>query len=297
MLRAMRTTPFETVDVFTTERFGGNPLAVFPDAAGLAEADLQRIAQEFNLSETSFVFPPQDPAHTAHVRIFTPVRELPFAGHPNVGTALVLAARGGGRPERMVFEEAAGLVTVRFDWPAPGSVGHPRAAVEAPVPLSLGAPIPVGLVAACTGLSAADIVTSAHAPLVAGMGAHFVIAEVTADALGRAAPDLVAIRGATGGPTGFSIHLHAHTPQGRQSRMFAPLSGIIEDPATGSANLVLSALLLSLGTAPRHSLPIRQGREMGRPSFLHTEAWRTPDGIRASVGGSAVPVLSGTLRL
>src|SRR5215469_11286687 len=105
---------FVTVDVFTTAKFGGNPLAVLPDARGLATAQMQAIAAEFNYAETTFVLPPQDTAHTAHVRIFTPRAEMPFAGHPNVGTAFVLAteANRAGRPltEPFVFEEKAGLV-------------------------------------------------------------------------------------------------------------------------------------------------------------------------------------------
>ena len=99
---------FATVDVFTDRRFGGNPLAVFPDAQGLSAADMQALASEFNLSETTFVLPPADPSHTARVRIFTPRSEVPFAGHPNVGTALVLAARAEEPPDTMMFEEAAG---------------------------------------------------------------------------------------------------------------------------------------------------------------------------------------------
>src|SRR5215213_8648863 len=106
--------PFQTVDVFTDRKFGGNPLAVIPDAQGLSGEQMQAIAAEFNLAETTFVLPPQDTAHTAHVRIFTPKAELPFAGHPNVGTAFVLASRDGalGRAagDRLIFEEKAGLV-------------------------------------------------------------------------------------------------------------------------------------------------------------------------------------------
>src|SRR4029453_15560480 len=107
---------YEVVDVFTTSRFGGNPLAVITDARGLDDALMQGIAAEFGFSETPFVRPPADPQHTAHVRIFTPIAEMPFAGHPNVGTAFVLARRGAafGRPagEQMCFEERAGLVGV-----------------------------------------------------------------------------------------------------------------------------------------------------------------------------------------
>src|SRR2546430_7994160 len=100
---------FTTVDVFTDRKFGGNPLAVFPDARGLSTEQMQSIAAEFNLAETTFVLPPQDPKNTAQVRIFTPKAEMPFAGHPNVGTAFVLARLGRAKGDRMVFEEKAGL--------------------------------------------------------------------------------------------------------------------------------------------------------------------------------------------
>ena len=289
---------FETVDVFTTVRFGGNPLAVFPNARGLDGAAMQAIAREFNLSETTFVLPPQDPAHTAHVRIFTPQHELPFAGHPNVGTALVLAARAPSRPDAMVFEEGAGLVRMAFDWTGP----HPRATLDAPVPLETGVTIPAGIVAACTGLQSGDVLEALHPPIVAGVGTAFVIAEVTPEALARAAPDTAAIRQASTNfavrPLGFPVHLHALMPDGRRrTRMFAPLSGVPEDPATGSANVALVALLLSLGSAETLALEIEQGVEMGRPSLLYATARRAPDGVRASVGGSAVAVLRGTISL
>ena len=286
---------FETVDVFTTTRFAGNPLAVVIDAQGLDTAAMQRIAREFNLSETTFVLPPADPVNTAQVRIFTPVHELPFAGHPNVGTALVLAARAVARPEAMVFEEVAGLVPITFDW----SGEAPRATLDAPQPLSLGETIPAATVAACAGLEAADVLTTLHEPIVAGVGTSFVLAEVTAKALARAAPDLLAMRAAAQrhpAPPGFPVHLHARTPAGRRTRMFAPLSGIIEDPATGSANVALAALLLSLSDAEALTVTLEQGVEMGRPSLLHAGARRAPDGVRAWIGGSAVTVMRGTIQ-
>ena len=284
---------FETVDVFTTERFGGNPLAVFPDARGIEPGQMQRIAREFNLSETTFVLPPRDAAHRAEVRIFTPVAELPFAGHPNVGTALVLAWQAGTRPETMVFEERAGLVPIRFDW----SGAHARATLEAPQVLSLGPEIPAAVIAACAGLAAEDVLSGVHAPVVAGVGNSFAIAEVTPEALARAMPDAGAMRLAlqsySMGKPGFSLHLHARTPRGLRTRMFAPLMGIQEDPATGSANVALAALLLSVGGGGRMEVEIEQGVEMGRPSLLFAGAWRAADGIRAWIGGSAVAVMRG----
>jgi trans-2,3-dihydro-3-hydroxyanthranilate isomerase len=286
---------FETVDVFTTVLFGGNPLAVFPDARGLDAVAMQRIAREFNLSETTFVFPPADPAHTAHVRIFTPMHELPFAGHPNVGTALVLATAAGDRPGTMLFEEAAGLVRMVFDW----SGEHPRATLDAPVPLAVEQTIPVETIAACAGLEPRDVLSSLHEPVVAGVGTFFVIAEVTAEALGRAVPDATAIAAAAkrypGPAIGFPVHLHASTERGRRTRMFAPLSGIVEDPATGSANVALAALLLSVSGADEMSIVLEQGVEMGRPSTLYAGARRAADGVRSWIGGSAVPVLRGSI--
>src|SRR5918911_1168207 len=141
---------YEVVDVFTTTRFGGNPLAVIPDARGLSDALMQRIAAEFGYSETTFVLPPADAQHTAHVRIFTPTTEVPFAGHPNVGTAFVLARRGAvfGQPvgERMRFEERAGVVGVTV-LRADGAVTG--AAITAPRALEVGQEVAVDLVAAC----------------------------------------------------------------------------------------------------------------------------------------------------
>lgn len=286
--------PFETVDVFTTTRFGGNPLAVVTDGRGLDTAAMQRIAREFNLSETTFVLPPQDPANTAHIRIFTPMTELPFAGHPNVGTALVLAWARGDQPETMTFEETAGLVRITLDWSGPS----PRATLDAPQPLTLGQTIPPATIAACAGLSEADILTALHTPVIAGVGTPFVIAEVTADALARASGDTTAMRAAaTKFPVraGFPLHLHAKTPTGRRTRMFSPLSGIPEDPATGSANVALAALLLSLSDQPDLTIQLEQGIEMGRPSLLYAGAYRAPDGVRAWIGGHVVPVSRGVI--
>ena len=288
--------PFETVDVFTTVRFGGNPLAVVTDASGLDTAAMQRVAREFNLSETTFVFAPQNPANTAHIRIFTPMTELPFAGHPNVGTALVLAWARGDHPGTMAFEEAAGLVHINFDWAGE----FPRATLDAPQPLMLGQTIPPATIAACAGLVEADILTALHPPVIAGVGTPFVIAEVTPDALARASGDTTAMRAASiqfPVRAGFPLHLHAKTPAGRRTRMFSPLSGIPEDPATGSANVALAALLLSLSDQASLAIQLEQGVEMGRPSLLYAGAHRAADGVRAWIGGNAVPVSKGVIDL
>jgi len=294
----MRSFRFETVDVFTDRRFGGNPLAVFPEAEGLADAEMQALAAEFNLSETTFVLPPENPAHTARVRIFNRVAEMAFAGHPNVGTAHVLARLGRDRDGVLLFEELAGLVEVRVERDAAGVVTG--AIIAAPQPLSLGPEMPVALLAACIGLDPAEVMVEAHRPVMASVGNAFVLAEVAPEALGRAAPDLAQFARAAAafpalGPRRLPLYLYAREAEpGRlRARMFSPLSGTIEDAATGSAAAPLAALLLSLGGAAEGRFEITQGVEMGRPSLLRAAARRADDGIRATVGGGCVPVLRG----
>lgn len=283
---------FVTVDVFTTQRFGGNPLAVFPDARGLSDADMQSLTREFNLSETTFVLPPENALNTARVRIFTPARELPFAGHPNVGTGWVLAQEGRAQGGRLRFEELAGLVEI--------AVGDGVVTVAAPQPLSLGETLDPPNVAACAGIALADVVTT-HAPVSASTGNPFFFAEVTPEALTRAAPDLAAFRRAIATRPGLdgrlSLYLFAHDGGKLRTRMFGPLLGVAEDPATGSAAVTLGALLLSRGAEARARYDMVQGVEMGRPSMLVVEAWRDGEAIRASVGGSCVPMLRGEVEL
>lgn len=288
---------FVTIDVFTDRRFGGNPLAVFPDARGLSDGDMQALAREWNYSETTFVLPPADGAHTARVRIFGPAHELPFAGHPNVGTALVLAARMDAPPDVMLFEEPAGLVRVGLSM----RDGAPMATLEAPVPLQLGPEVPVALLAACAGLHTCQVLTGTHPPVVASVGLGFAVAEVAPDALASIIPDTGAFRQALAvAPSregGFALLAYCRDGDAVRARMFAPLAGIPEDPATGSAACALAGLLLSRTDIPEHRLTIRQGVEMGRPSLLHAHAARTADGIRAGVGGGAVIVFRGLASL
>jgi len=301
----MPTYEFVTVDVFTDRRFGGNPLAVFPDARGLSDEQMQALAGEFNLSETTFVLPPNDPRHHAKVRIFTPRAELPFAGHPNVGTGYVLARRDANPPEHYVFEEAAGLVRVHVLRSGDTVTG---ARISAPRALSIDIDIPVDVVAACAGLAEHDIATTAHTPLVASVGTPFVIAEVAGvEALSRAMPDIGAFRTAAarfdGVATRFSLHLYARQDGDATrlaARMFAPLCGVLEDPATGSANAALAALLTSLAPGENADLSyeIAQGVEMGRPSQIIASARKTAEGpVLATVEGSCVDMLRGSVEL
>ncbi|MGE5339516.1 MAG: PhzF family phenazine biosynthesis protein, partial [Gemmatimonadota bacterium] len=260
---------------------------------------MQSLAAEMNYSETTFVLPPSDPSNTARVRIFNRTSEMPFAGHPNVGTGCVLAAQGRASGDVLRFEEIAGLVEVRVTRDARGGIAGTH--IAAPQPLSTGPDLPVDGVAACAGLSAHDLVLHAHPPRIASVGLPFCFVEVTSDALTRAAPDLGAFRRLAQGldqpPDRLSLHLYARTDAKThdrlRARMFAPLSGTVEDPATGSANAALAAFLLSLGGAAEGQFEIAQGVEMGRPSLLIASARRGADGIRATVGGGCVDVLRG----
>jgi trans-2,3-dihydro-3-hydroxyanthranilate isomerase len=288
---------FVTVDVFTGTRFGGNPLAVFPDARGLSDAEMQALAAEFNLSETTFVLPPDDPANTARVRIFTPKVEMPFAGHPNVGTGFVLASERGG--DALRFEEIAGLVDIRIERDAAGAVA--QAVIAAPLPLALGEEFTPVQLAGCAGIEPWEVVTENHRPMQASVGNPFVLMEVTPAALTRAAPDTAEFRRVAQTIPALAsraaIYLYARDGASVRARMFSPSLGVGEDPATGSAATPLAALLLKLSGAERGAWDIAQGVEMGRPSLLRTTATRGPDGIRATVGGGCVWVLEGEARL
>ncbi|ULH16982.1 PhzF family phenazine biosynthesis protein (plasmid) [Deinococcus sp. KNUC1210] len=290
---------FVTLDVFTDRPFGGNQLAVFPDARGLSDAEMQALAAEFNLSETTFVLPPEDPANTARVRIFHRTAEMPFAGHPTVGTAFVLADRA--QNDLLRFEEIAGLIEVRLDRDGAGTVVG--ATIAAPQPLTVGAELPVALAAACAGIAPDGIVTANHLPTIASDGGNpRLLLEVTEPALAAAAPDLAAFRRALAARPSFggklSLYLYRRGEATLHARMFSPLTGTWEDAATGSAATPLAGFLLHLSGDANGAWDIVQGVEMGRPSLLRTAAWRTADGgIRASVGGGCVLMMRGEVIL
>ena len=295
---------FVTVDVFTDTRFAGNPLAVVLNADGLSTEQMQAIAAEFNLSETTFVLPPKDAANTALVRIFTPRYEMPFAGHPNVGTAFVLAREGTsyGRAvgsDRVVFEEIAGLVPITLMTEGGSVVG---ARLQSPQPFTLGDAVPTDLIAEAMGVPENDVMTDHHAPCIASCGTPFVLAElrsrsVLAAAAGHA--DVFARRVSKLPAASILIY----TREGGdgvdlRSRMFSPRHGIPEDPATGSANVALIGLLAHLRPERDFTLTktIAQGVEMGRPSLLYAEAIKR-DGVvtQTFIGGRCVPMMSGTI--
>ena len=295
---------FITVDVFTDTQFGDNPLAVVIDANGLSSEQMQKIAAEFNLAETTFVLPPKAAGHTAHVRIFTPRAEMPFAGHPNVGTAFVVAREGScyGRPlsgQSLMFEEAAGLVRMELLKQGSEITG---ARLAAPQPLVVGDTMAPEVVAEACSIAAADIETRNHPPCIAGCGAPFVFAELKQrGALAAAQPRVDVFTRHFPRERVTGIHLYVRTDEDAldlQSRMFAPLHGVFEDPATGSANVALVGLLAKLRREPdlRLSLKIGQGVDMGRPSLLQAHADKTAGQVVATfIGGNCVPVMRGVL--
>ena len=293
-----------TVDVFTDRAFGGNPLAVILDAGGLSTAQMQAIASEFNYSETTFVLPPQDPAHDAQVRIFTVRSELPFAGHPNVGTAFVLATQADRPPARLVFEEKAGLVPVEILIEDGKVVG---AELTAPQSLKKFTQLTAEQAAACASLAAADIRTDRHPPQIVSVGLPFLVAEVASrDALRRARPDADAFARTLPCDGSDAVYLYTRdVPTAEacdlQARMFHPgSSGLSEDPATGSATAAAAALLADVSGERDGELKLRigQGVDMNRPSLLLTRV-RKANGVvmSAHVGGACVQMMEGTFRL
>jgi trans-2,3-dihydro-3-hydroxyanthranilate isomerase len=300
---------YYTCDVFTETRFGGNPLAVLPKADGLSDHQMQQITREFNFSESAFVFPAKS-GHTRHVRIFTPSGEVPFAGHPNVGTAFVLASAGEfgeiNSSLTVTFEEKAGLVPVTI-YREPGAVV--RCEVAGPQSLSLGKTVAAQLVASAVSLSPEEILTDTHQPQVCSVGLPFVITELKdRPALERARISISGFDALADADLKPSMHLYARVsesePDGHRfdirARMFAPLSGVPEDPATGSASCALAGLLAHYKEKPNGSFAwrIAQGVEMGRPSTLLARAEKADGTVQATwVGGSCVMVSEGFIQV
>ncbi|MEX2494740.1 MAG: PhzF family phenazine biosynthesis protein [Woeseia sp.] len=289
-------------DVFTDRRFGGNPLAVLPDAPGLDAARMQQIAREFNFSESTFVFP-MGTRCKREVRIFTPTVEVPFAGHPNIGTAFALAQDGLigeiGNEASVIFEESAGPVAVRI-CRQPGD--RFWCELKAPQSLSLGDPVEPAAAAAALSLQADDIVTGTHPPRVASVGLPFLLVEAASrEVLRKARPDIPALARLRDAGIVPDVHLYLRTAGDFdiRSRMFAPFDGVPEDPATGSANCALAAMLAHLDTTGRqeHRWRIAQGVEMGRPSVLDARTRREGTAIDVWIGGHSVLVSEGLLYL
>lgn len=292
--------PYHIFDVFTDRPFGGNQLAILPNASGLDTAAMQRIAREFNFSESAFVLPPEYAANTRRVRIFTPFRELPFAGHPNIGTAIALVASGEVEAGVLRFEEDAGLVPVRVEQNADGIL---RAELTAPQPPELGAVFDAAELALALGLNTNDIITERHPPRLASAGIPFLCIELRdRDALARSrlASDATK-RITTSGAVGILLYTRDATDGfDLQARMYGVGVGVDEDPATGSAAAALTGLLALLDERSDVTLHwcIAQGVEMGRPSLLEASADKRGGKVTAiRVGGAAVRVAEGWIEV
>jgi len=280
-------TRYIVYDVFTDVPFGGNQLAVFPDATGLAETHLQSIAAEFNFSEVTFVYPPDDPVNAAKVRIFTPTMEIPFAGHPTIGTALALYDEGQG--ETLTLELGIGPIPCRI---ASGSASFTTA-----TPLLVYDQPDPALVAGALGLEQAAIRLDPHPPTQAGVGLPFVLVALQDNqSLEACQPNIDRFReGAARYPTGLDFAIYAYVREGDtiNARMFAPLDNIPEDPATGSAAAALAGYLTQLSGQPQ-SLSIHQGVVMDRPSLIGARTTHDTD-ITVTITGDAVRVMEGRL--
>jgi trans-2,3-dihydro-3-hydroxyanthranilate isomerase len=292
---------FVTLDVFTERRFAGNPLAVVLDAQGLDQAAMQAIAREFNLPETVFVHPAADAKHRARIRIFTPANELPFAGHPTVGTAVLLACRDGAVAGELVLEEGVGPVRCQVETRG-GERGNARfASPRRPAPAG---PAPAtDRIAAALGVSAADIGFDGYQPARWSAGLSFTFVPLrNLEAIGRCRADLSLFENAFAGDGAGRAYLFcgqtAEAGHDFHARMFAPGMGIAEDPATGSAAAAFAGLIAARRRLDdgEHVFRIEQGFEMARPSLIEI-GLSVLDGALAAntVGGDAIVVSEGEI--
>jgi trans-2,3-dihydro-3-hydroxyanthranilate isomerase len=303
----MLSLPYYTADVFTSRRFGGNQLAVFPDASAIPAEDMPRIAREFNFSETTFVLPPRDPRHTRWVRIFTPGGELPFAGHPTVGTAFVLATAGlvplAGDETRLVFEEGVGPVPVlvRAENGVPGFAQLSVAQLP-----EFGPPAPgADDLARVLSLAPGEVLDGPVGPEAVSCGVPFLFIPVPNRAvLARAQVRLEEFNALLRGYWTRKVFVFCNDPElpgsHYRGRMFAPEIGVPEDPATGSACACFGGYLAKRQLQPDAALRwvVEQGFEMGRPSLLEVEADKSGGRITAvRVGGRSVLVSRGEFYL
>ena len=300
----MRRFAYFTLDVFTRSRFGGNPLAVIPDALGLSSEEMQAITREFDYSESVFLLPPDDPRHTRRVRIFTPARESPFAGHPTIGAAIALAQEGiadlAGGPSAVVLEEGVGPVRVALEVSLDGFVRAELTAAQAPRPMA-GAASAAAL-AGMASLTPGDL-AAGREPEIWTCGLPFNFVEVRdRGALARARLDETAWRSGVEGSAAEAAFFFARAAEepghDLRARMFAPSFGVPEDPATGSAAAALAGLLGRGLPDGEHRWIVEQGYEMGRPSQLEiTAVVRDRATVEARVAGHAVRFATGFLHL
>ena len=298
---------FYTVDVFTNQIFGGNPLAVFPDAQGLETSQMQQIAREFNLSETVFVLPPETSEGTYRLRIFTPGTELPFAGHPTVGTAYLLAAIGAisltGDVTKVMFEEGVGTIPVSIHsfnnqptFTQLSAAKMPEFGTQTPSTIEL---------ASVLSLDPSDLLTEDWSVQAVSCGVPFLFIPLrNRTTLAKAHLNLSQWNSLLA--SSWAPHVYLFTPDAElydsdfRVRMFAPAMGIPEDPATGAAATAFAGYLSSRETLQTGRLHwvIEQGFEMGRPSLLYVEAELENNQVTAiRVGGNSVLVSKGEMNV
>ncbi len=299
---------FYTLDVFTAERFAGNPLAVVMAADDLSTAQMQRVAREFNLSETVFVMAPENEAHSARVRIFTPMAEMPFAGHPTVGTAALLAElraaeTGSDSPALMTLEENIGLVRVGVRIVTGRAT---FAECDAPkLPVEVGGVASPDSLAAALGLIPGEIGFANHVPTRFDSGPVFTfVPVVSGQAIGKAAASLDHWADAFGEGYGDGAFLYTtetvHATSHFHARMFAPTHGILEDPATGSAVVGLAGVVAKFDEDRdgHHNRMVEQGIEMGRASFIAMSSDMTGGKlVNVRIGGDVVRVSHGRVNV
>jgi trans-2,3-dihydro-3-hydroxyanthranilate isomerase len=296
---------FYTADVFTNQKFSGNPLAVFPDAEGLSTPEMQRIANEFNLSETVFVLPPQEAGHTKRLRIFTPHHELPFAGHPTVGTAVVLASTGviacDATATSAIFEEGIGPIPITIRTAAGRATYAQFSVAQLP---TFGPPAPPPeAVAAALSLTVDDLALHTTPIQTASCGVPFMYVPVRhLKAVERIRVNQTAFNQLPKSEWTSQLYVYTRetvTPDADvHARMFAPALGVGEDPATGSAASSLAGVLALTATPSSGTLRwrIEQGFEMQRPSLIDVEADMQDGVINAvRVGGQAVLISQGEM--
>ncbi len=289
---------FHVVDVFTTAPFSGNPLAVVLGADGLTGRQMQAITREFNLSETIFVQTPADPAHSAKVRIFCPACELPFAGHPTIGCAILLAelAHAGDFACEIVLEEVAGRVPIKVVRRG-GAISAEFTAPVQPT-LAAGTPPSPEEAAAALGLAPQDIGFGQHHPLHWQGGPDFLYIPIASRAALRTAAPAASWQTMTDKAATQSVYLYTPADQGYAARMFAPAHGMPEDPATGSASAILAAQLHAAGALPEGQthVPLTQGEDMGRPSEIGLTATISGGNLQQiQIKGAAVRVHHGQI--
>jgi trans-2,3-dihydro-3-hydroxyanthranilate isomerase len=296
--------PFHTLDVFTEKRFGGNPLAVVLDADALDTGRMQSIAREFNLSETVFVLKPHNPAHSARVRIFTPASEIPFAGHPTVGAAALLAelrapSLGSSRNAIVVLEETIGVVRVGVRF-RPGEAVFSE--FDAPrLPEEIGALPAQDDLATALGLIPNEVGFENHKPTRYSAGLPYAFVPVRGlEAIGRARAVLSRWHDVFGKQGAAVVYCRdtVHTTAQFHARMFDPGHGIAEDPATGSAAAAFAAVIKRFDDPPsgEHKVRIEQGYEMGRPSLINLSLVIDADRLETvRIGGHSVRVADGMI--